>query len=45
VDDNRAVTLQIWDTTGQEQFQGLGVAFCQRLHELYVLEDLCLQKI
>ncbi|KAI3955060.1 hypothetical protein MKW98_005063 [Papaver atlanticum] len=25
--DDRIVTLQIWDTTGQERFQSLGVAF------------------
>ncbi|XP_042436951.1 ras-related protein Rab7-like [Zingiber officinale] len=25
--DDRLVTLQIWDTTGQERFQSLGVAF------------------
>ncbi|KAG6506509.1 hypothetical protein ZIOFF_031833 [Zingiber officinale] len=27
--DDRLVTLQIWDTTRQERFQSLGVAFCR----------------
>eukprot|EP01084_Bolivina_argentea_P118828 210778_1 len=42
--DGRMITLQIWDTAGQEKFQSLGVAFYKGADAFIVVYDINVKK-
>ena len=42
--DNQQVTLQLWDTAGQEKFQSLGYAFYRGADSCALVFDLTSQK-
>ena len=42
--DNSVVTLQIWDTAGQEKFQSLGYAFYRGADSCALVFDITNQK-